>query len=541
MAIGTQKKLRAADSGSSSRGRTTEQDDAPTAGTATTTMNSSLNGRLSLTPRGQKGESSKQDFATIRREDLEHAGFLQKRRGGFGKFAVDSWKPRYFTITKLGLLTYYESEDMLHTSSSTDQHMKPRGRIDLRAVNFDFLKDIRSEGAPTAYVMQICPPNEEKWALCAPNKKDYVHWCSIFERLVREKASQTSPSTGHPGVNYASEEEDGASSHSSKPRSPSPDSTGGSEGRGRSSSFKEQMRDGVKGVISRMGGSRSTTPTRNRSGTGHSDGSSQGSHHPQLQLPHTPLAKAKATATAAAPAVPPVRRASAGTKKKGIRVSAGKGGALFDWDAVEWALTLALMNLCVYLSYHTSTSAWRSWVYLGVANVVVGWTLVLRQRRLSAAHAHQLADAKAAAEAAAAAASAGVDGVAGAGDGTGRARRDGPSEKKPPASHGGKSAKGRAGEGEGVAPDFSPAAGSTLPQSLALPRQSPDHTWCKADHRQFQVSAAPPLRIYLSIFISLYLSPLPQRSPPLLASPLFILCSIFPTLPLLFAPPPPSL
>jgi hypothetical protein len=212
-----------------------------------------MNGRLSLTPhRGTKGDG-KNDYAVIRREDLEHAGFLQKRRGGFGKFAVDSWKPRYFTITKLGLLTYYESEDMLHTTSSMDQNLKPRGRIDLRAVNFDFLKDIRSEGAPTAYVMQICPPNEEKWALCAPNKQDYVHWCSIFERLVREKANQTSPSTGggggHPGVNYASEEEDAASNHSHShsqgskhQRSPSPDSTGGSEGRARSSSFGSQVR-----------------------------------------------------------------------------------------------------------------------------------------------------------------------------------------------------------------------------------------------------------------------------------------------------------
>ena len=123
--------------------------------------------------------------------DLEHAGFLHKRRGGFGKFAVDSWKHRYFTITKTSLLTYYESEETLHQQPVSD--MKPRGRIDLRAVNFDFLKDIRSEGAPTAFVMQICPPNEEKWALCAPSREEYNIWCSIFERLHRDKVNNQSP------------------------------------------------------------------------------------------------------------------------------------------------------------------------------------------------------------------------------------------------------------------------------------------------------------------------------------------------------------
>jgi hypothetical protein len=36
--------------------------------------------------------------------------------------------------------------------------------------------------------MQICPPNEEKWVLCADSREDYQRWCTTFERFVKEKA-----------------------------------------------------------------------------------------------------------------------------------------------------------------------------------------------------------------------------------------------------------------------------------------------------------------------------------------------------------------
>ena len=177
--------------------------------------------------------------------DLEHAGFLHKRRGGFGKFAVDSWKHRYFTITKTALLTYYESEETLHQQPVSD--MKPRGRIDLRAVNFDFLKDIRSEGAPTAFVMQICPPNEEKWALCAPSREEYNIWCSIFERLHRDKVNNQSPPSSSNVYNaqgailsYTSEEDNGVirSRNSSPTSSKSGRSRSGSVGGSFTSSLR---------------------------------------------------------------------------------------------------------------------------------------------------------------------------------------------------------------------------------------------------------------------------------------------------------------
>ena len=200
--------------------------------------------------------------------DLEHAGFLHKRRGGFGKFAVDSWKHRYFTITKTSLLTYYESEETLHQQPVSD--MKPRGRIDLRAVNFDFLKDIRSEGAPTAFVMQICPPNEEKWALCAPSREEYNIWCSIFERLHRDKVNNQSPPSSSNVYNsqgailsYTSEEDNsGARSRNSSP-------TSSKSGRSRSGSAGGSFTSSLRAL------GRSLTPTRQRTSSDHSKDSNE--------------------------------------------------------------------------------------------------------------------------------------------------------------------------------------------------------------------------------------------------------------------------
>lgn len=78
------------------------------------------------------------------RDNLEFSGLLQKRRGGFGKYALaGSWQERFVTISKQGLLTYYEGDP--YESHSDDHKEKPRGRIDLRSVNYEFLKDIRSE------------------------------------------------------------------------------------------------------------------------------------------------------------------------------------------------------------------------------------------------------------------------------------------------------------------------------------------------------------------------------------------------------------
>ena len=64
-----------------------------------------------------------------------------------------------------------------------------------------------NKGAPTAWCMQICPPNEEKWVLCASKPEDYQSWCIILEKFVKEKAVFIPDSGGMPPVNYASDDE----------------------------------------------------------------------------------------------------------------------------------------------------------------------------------------------------------------------------------------------------------------------------------------------------------------------------------------------
>jgi PH domain len=84
------------------------------------------------------------------RDNLEFSGLLQKRRGGFGRYALGgSWQERFVTISKQGLLTYYEGDP--YESHNDDHKEKPRGRIDLRSVNYDFFKDIRSEVFTSEY------------------------------------------------------------------------------------------------------------------------------------------------------------------------------------------------------------------------------------------------------------------------------------------------------------------------------------------------------------------------------------------------------
>lgn len=67
--------------------------------------------------------------------------------------------------------------------------------------------------------MQICPPNEEKWVLCASKKEDYNKWCTAFEKYVKEKAIFIPGPSGLAPINYASDDEGYRSSGCVSPRS----------------------------------------------------------------------------------------------------------------------------------------------------------------------------------------------------------------------------------------------------------------------------------------------------------------------------------
>ena len=50
-------------------------------------------------------------------------------------------------------------------------------------------------------------------------------------------------------------------------------------------------------------------------------------------------------------------------------------------DTIEWTVTLAIMNVCMYNTVHT-TSSYMFYFYLLMMNLVVGRTLVLRNARV---------------------------------------------------------------------------------------------------------------------------------------------------------------
>ena len=69
------------------------------------------------------------------------------------------------------------------------------------------------------WCMQICPPNEEKWVLCATKKEDYIRWCLVFEKYVKEKKVFYPGPSGLAPINYASDDEGYRSSGFVSPKS----------------------------------------------------------------------------------------------------------------------------------------------------------------------------------------------------------------------------------------------------------------------------------------------------------------------------------
>jgi len=118
----------------------------------------------------------------------ELAGYLFKRRGGFGKHMPNSWQLRYFTV-KDGFLSYYDTSDTT---------LPYRGRIDL-SLEFDVSSGGPLEGSPTNYTMQISPhnPNEEKWKLCAETMQDHNNWQLVIQSY---QVSKGGPARGRPST-----------------------------------------------------------------------------------------------------------------------------------------------------------------------------------------------------------------------------------------------------------------------------------------------------------------------------------------------------
>ncbi len=390
-------------------------------------------------------------------ENPDISGLLYKKRGGFGKIMPNAWQFRFFAISKDGILSYYDTDK----PELGVFENKARGKLDLKGVIYDLILD-PIESAPTPYSIQICPRNEEKWRLCAETKEDHSRWCKILDRYLHDKLIRpTNP------VSYASDDE------------------------------AEQKRHNL------------TIDLHKTRDSG---------DYSNPNTPKVPANQAMAMANRMAAAhdpkhavVTPGRAGHGGNKKKGLKL--GNKSAFISADTSEALLVLLILNLCVYGVYSPGAAAslplamvLRKLFFLVVANVVVLRTLQLRASRVDVA--------VAAATSAAAVVSAAAAGIAGKVDSPppklavehGGASKSPSPEPKTPVGKSGEVSLG--GDTSAVVSDASSAAaalvkaggkptpGFTFTEVFTEPRLSPSHTWCRVDHRQFNVRVGPDYNRY---------------------------------------------
>lgn len=366
-------------------------------------------------------------------DEIEISGLLYKRRGGFGKMMPNAWQYRFFTISKEGILSYYDTD--LPEPNLFEN--KPRGRLDLRIGNTEIIMNGQIEGAPTPFTIQVCPPSEEKWKLCADSKEEMIRWCSIMESHVNTK------SLGRRSiVSYTSDDESGAASPSHRNRS---ESTG-------AENLKEKSPNEEK--IS-----------------------------PSISL--TP--KESFVNPSASSDVKNIEVGDANKKKRkgGLRVGGAKDGEE-SRESQESLLCLLILNCCIYLGF-SAKSWWLKLLCFIVGNVVVGASLHFRAKRLKACR-QKLHDTNATIEKLNKTISK-IENM--------RQTQGGEGAEKIAASH----LENEDEEEEEVVErsvaripagiSGKPIAGYTLRQVQTPPLQSPEHTWCICDHRLFNVRIGP--------------------------------------------------
>jgi hypothetical protein len=412
----------------------------------------------------------------------EISGYLYKRRGGLGKWSLNNWQQRLFTISKDGMLCYFENEapEMMYSES------RARGKLDLKNVPFEFSIDVPAEGSPTPFVMQISPFNEgEKWKLCANTKEDQNKWVPFFEKYAQEHA------------------------HSSSHRPPSNsdyESDSGSRKRptsrivvSRASSPAPRDRDDHSTPVS--------SPRFGQVPTG--GGFAETGLNSAQPSPGKPAATTTTSVpTAVRPKVPApavaaatVKPTKSGLKRKGLKSATYKG--FISADLTEGLSAVLILNICVYLA--SSGSVLKSlsaagWMFL--CNVVFIQTLRLRAGRVTDLEQkietlkQSLEDASAAlASAQTAQGSVHTASTAPAIVANAAAATNATAEAPASLSNINSGAEEPAGS-HLVAADGKPMAGCTFVNSNLPPRQSPDHTWCSCDYRLMHVRIGPDYNRY---------------------------------------------
>mmetsp|Transcript_9107 Transcript_9107/g.13579 ORF Transcript_9107/g.13579 Transcript_9107/m.13579 type:complete len:603 (+) Transcript_9107:42-1850(+) len=263
------------------------------------------------------------------RSFLEISGLLHKKRGGFGKMWSNAWQCRFFTISRDGLLCYFDTDSLIElgvTNRGDFDSSKARGKLDLKSVQFDLISDQAIEGAPSTFGIQLSFPNstEERWRLCADTKEDHSRWCKVLD-----KYSQIMKSSQRTSSYITSPEE-------YQPVTALPVSS--------TNSLSRKM----------------------------SSNSVAGMETASIEFP-APVTRNPST------------KLTTQTSIKGKkRLRLGPKAAMIDPDLAELLLVLVLLNFCAYHAC-TAQSPLRTLFFVAVMNAVVLRTLYLRAERAKCA------------------------------------------------------------------------------------------------------------------------------------------------------------
>jgi cell division septation protein DedD len=280
-------------------------------------------------------------------ESPELSGLLYKRRGGFGKIMPNAWQYRFFTLSKEGVLQYFDTE--MPDTDALDS--RARGRLDLKATTYD--TTIESiEGAPTQFPIQIIIPNEETWKMCAYGKEDQQRWIKALEKF--QHGPKGKPNNAI--TSYASDDEleRTRKAAAESTRSPKPVATG------------------PEPVIK----PESKTPLTNKNAD-----SAPVSQDPILDTKVRDLPPGTAQG-AAVPAKSIVTRQRRNSVKKRLKLAGAK--SLIEQETAEMSLVILILNVCFYGVLKNPFLLWK-FFYVVVANFVIYHTLALRGARVSKA------------------------------------------------------------------------------------------------------------------------------------------------------------
>lgn len=375
-------------------------------------------------------------------------GYLYKRRGGFGSLMPNAWQHRLFMISRDGVLSYFDNESSGGAADITDS--KPRGCIDLKAIPYELEKTAGGDGTPTNFAFNLCPLGHEKWKLCADTREQRDQWCGLLEKFIGEKVhhDQATTSSGA-AIHYHSDDDEGTP-------------------------VTQQ-----KTMKSIFGGGRASTPTPQQQQAASSNNNAMKSSPSVAAVAVSPTSSSQPSSPpTSSPPSKPSQQATKGTAKRGLKVA--KSTSIISADTLEMVTAVLIINICIYMSRRSIPLV--SYLYMALANFVLVRTLNLRSQRLQNSQA-ALANAEANAERKAVGVSTKKGGPGATSTTTSQSQSEGASTQQ--------TGSEALASSVVIGSSGKPIAGSTMTQVTTAPRQSPDHTWCKAEYQSFKVRVGP--------------------------------------------------